>query len=305
MKVLVAGSSGFLGSEVVRLFRADGHHVHEMTRTRSKDEISAGFALGKFPEIQEFRPEIVINCAGIAHRRSDVSYDEFYTGNVEFPRSLAKFSVDAGCRHFIHVSSVSVYGTNSSGRAFVESDPCSPVGDYARSKFEGELALSEELEGKDLCLSILRPATILGEGDPGNIARLIRMIRDRRFIFLGKGQNEKSLIWKSDVALTMLELAREDQNGRIVLNITNDSIKVADLVETICSEMGRDRPLRIPFPNTLAGLLRKTGTGFGKAIGTWFSDERFSNEKLKEVRSPEVNPAEAIKREVRWILNEG
>ena len=51
-----------------------------------------------------------------------------------------------------------------------------------------------------MALTILRLATLYGEGDPRNIKRLIRTLDQGRFIWIGDGRNQKSLLYVRDAA---------------------------------------------------------------------------------------------------------
>ena len=62
-------------------------------------------------------------------------------------------------------------------------------------------------------LTILRMATLYGEGDPGNVARLMRAIDLGRFIWIGNGMNRKSLLHKEDAARASLEVAKTPASG--------------------------------------------------------------------------------------------
>lgn len=64
--------------------------------------------------------------------------------------------------HVVFVSSISVYGTNTSSVVDEES-PCNPVGEYAETKLACERLWLEGLRS-DCALTVLRPSEIIGPG---------------------------------------------------------------------------------------------------------------------------------------------
>jgi nucleoside-diphosphate-sugar epimerase len=74
-----------------------------------------------------------------------------------------------------------------------------PEGPYAESKWQAERFLIDYCQKKGMNLTILRLATLYGEGDPGNMARLIRLIDKGLFIWAGGGKILKAffILWMS------------------------------------------------------------------------------------------------------------
>src|SRR5690606_35152077 len=127
----------------------------------------------------------------------------------------------AGIRSIVLVSSTSVYG----GTAENEDTPTSPANAYGRSKLAAELvALSLAKEYK-IKLAILRMTTLFGRGDRGNVARLIRAVKSRRFVQIGNGTNRKSLIHVSDAARACLVACGRDG----IFNVSSASYEMREI----------------------------------------------------------------------------
>ena len=58
-----------------------------------------------------------------------------------------------------------------------------------------------------MALTILRLATLYGEGDPGNVGRLMRTLDRGRFLWIGDGSNRKSLLYRGDAANACMAVA--------------------------------------------------------------------------------------------------
>ena len=64
-----------------------------------------------------------------------------------------------------------------------------------------------------MALTILRLATLYGEGDPGNVGRLMRKLDRGRFLWIGDGSNRKSLLYKGDAARACMAVAERPASG--------------------------------------------------------------------------------------------
>jgi nucleoside-diphosphate-sugar epimerase len=258
--------------------------------------------------------DCVIHAAGLAHTRKP-SWDEWYAANVTATENLVSEAIDRGVPHFVLVSSVSVYGPDGVDLRD-ESTPCNPEDGYARSKFLAESTATELLRGTPTALTILRLGTVYGEGDRGNIARFIRAIDSRRFIWIGSGENRKSFIYKTDVARAILVAARERPPVPAIYNVTSDPRTVRELVLTICDALHKPLP-RVAIPAAVAqsaatamtalswgsGRLGRLSTDVRKLL----ADDAYNGEKFKAVFQfrEEVSLREGVLRETEWLLRSG
>jgi nucleoside-diphosphate-sugar epimerase len=210
----------------------------------------------------------------------------------------------------ILVSSVSVYGRGES--TVTESHPCRPASEYARSKLQGERAAAAIAATSSLEVATLRMATIYGAGDPGNVGRLISAIERRRFIWVGKGHNCKSLVHVEDAARACVTAALADELPRGgVFNISATPVTMADIVASIANALGRGAPaLRLPTAALLRLAacgrvvpgLRGTSTRARKLIEKWTSDEVYDGTLFRDRFgwTPQVTLAEGMARQVAW-----
>ena len=94
---------------------------------------------------------------------------------------------------FYLISSVAVYGYKNNDAAdgnmkkITEDEACFPKGEYAISRLKAEELAVKICRENDIALTILRLATVIGEGDRGNVSRLIEAIDKKRFVMIGKG----------------------------------------------------------------------------------------------------------------------
>ncbi|MFZ5571240.1 MAG: NAD-dependent epimerase/dehydratase family protein [Thermodesulfobacteriota bacterium] len=199
--ILITGVSGRIGSALGRELAAGNrvkglYHRH---RPAGRDgALLEGMDLQDRSGIKricsEFKPDYVIHCAGIAHQgRKSVPRETYLRINCEAAAGLAEAAFIANPEvHFIHLSSVSVYGETGLAVPTDESHPCRPAGDYAFSKLAAEerLAFIKKKEGAG-SLRILRLAPVYDAAWHFNLDR--RVMLPGRFAFLRVGDGRQRL----------------------------------------------------------------------------------------------------------------
>lgn len=328
MKVLVTGATGFVGRAIVSELNAAGEEVvaigsprpslsgHEIeTQTFIRADIANSDELNDLKTIENV--EIVIHSAGLVHQFGDVSKHDFFNVNVGGTANICELAAALSVKKFLLISSVSVYGNSfGSVTGIDENFECNPKGNYAESKFESENIARKICEANGISLTILRPATVVGEGDAGNVLRLIRSIDRRSFIWLGKGENSKSLLYKKDLAracLMVLKSPVKDVDLKTeVFNVSAKPLKMRTLVKIIEDSLGK-KNARVFFPENIA---RKVLMPFlrvsripkflklNDSIEKWFSNDVYNADKIKKSFGfdPKTSIEDALVREVNWYL---
>jgi dTDP-4-dehydrorhamnose reductase len=142
-KVLILGSKGMLGQELVRVFVEDGKY--ETVGWDVEDIDVTDFEAAE-KKMREYTPDIIFNAVAYnavdACEESDDEYRKAVKLNVEVPGFLAGLAKDLDAV-FVHYSTDYVFGQNDPEHAdgYAEDDAPEPQCRYGRSKREGELAV--------------------------------------------------------------------------------------------------------------------------------------------------------------------
>ncbi|MCI0345149.1 MAG: NAD-dependent epimerase/dehydratase family protein [Chloroflexi bacterium] len=176
MTVAVTGAAGFLGRSVVAALRDDP----AVDRVVAVDRIS-GDRKGVEWLLADIRDralgeklrgvDVVVHLAAVV--LGDMRTAEAV--NVGGTANVAEAAATAGCRRFVHASSVAAYGFGVAGRLLTEEDPLRPLDSfpYSRTKGAAERALDEiEKRHPQLAVIRLRPSIILGPNTHEMAARL-------------------------------------------------------------------------------------------------------------------------------------
>jgi len=202
-KVLVTGSSGFVGGAVVARLRGEGQfHVLETSRRAAplaQDEVCIYDLDNPDPGLDLAAVDCVVHCAARVHvfsRESDqAELESFRKTNVQGTLALAERAAFSGVRRFIFVSTVKVNGEQTlPGMPFTASDLPAPIDPYGVSKHEAEVALLELAKRSAMEVVIIRPPLVYGPGVKANFHTMMGWLAKGIPLPLGCVENARSFV---------------------------------------------------------------------------------------------------------------
>lgn len=326
---LVTGATGLLGSHIAERLIARGGRVRALIRpgadTAFLESIGAELLEGDLTDPDACR-HATRDVRHVYHAAAKVGdwgkWAEFVRDCIDATGQLARASIRAGVRRFIHISSTSAYGHPAEGGAPI--DESAPLGQnlwrawdyYTRSKVESERLLWRLREQDGLPLTIIRPSWLYGERDRTTTARLVRRLRRGGVPLIGPGDNPLSAVYAGNVADAALLAA--DAPGALgeAFNVTdNGPINQRDYLNLWAEAVGGPPVRRIwHYPSVFAAaslievVARLRGRRSPPVItryATWLMGRRlgYSTAKAQQVLgwSPALGYRESIARTVRWF----
>ncbi len=268
-RILVTGASGFLGARVVAELQAAGATVRTTGRQEQQKHLPDYWPadLRHSRELPEMLTGVtgIVHCAGLAHqfRQHNQRASQFQSINCEATERLALTAAVRGVERFVFVSSVSVYAPTVERGLRNENAVPNPLTPYAISKRDAEIRLLRIAAETGMRVTILRMATLYGEGDPGNVGRLMNAIRRRRFVMIGPGENKKSLLHVGDAArgCARAVLQTSDRPAGI-WNVAAAPCSMKEIVAGLSMALGYPPPKYHLPAGLMLGMLR-TGATFG------------------------------------------
>lgn len=246
MRVLVTGSTGFIGPNVARALVQRGHQVRCLVR-RSSDlrplqflpvEVWLGDVLdaATLPAALEDQ-QAVVHLVGIIRERPGATFQRVH---VEGTRNLVAAAKAAGARRFIYVS--------ANGAA---EGPRFP---YLHSKWQAE----QVVQASGLDWTVLRPSVVVGPGD-GFLNQLAAVVRrppagDRTLLpfvpVIGSGRTRFSPLHVEDLARCVAQAVADPALvGRTVAIGGPEQFTYEQLLDLTMEAVGRRRPkLHVPVP---------------------------------------------------------
>ena len=208
MKVLITGSNGMLGHDLIEVLKDN----HELILTTSKTlDITDKNHVIEF--ICENKPDIVINSAAYTNVDGcEENQETAYNINGDGVRNLALGCSEIDCP-LVHISTDYVFNGENT-RPWVEDDEIGPISIYGKSKLKGEEAILEILDK----FFIVRTAWLYGING-GNFPKTM--------LELAKNHSEITVVYDEvgtptytpDLAEAISQLIETDYYG--IYHITN------------------------------------------------------------------------------------
>lgn len=228
--------------------------------------------------------DVVFHLAGLAHQldASQASLAaEYIRVNAHGTRQLVRsFASDNRRGRVVLLGSIGAVRTTSNEVIGPET-PENPDTHYGRSKLLAEQMLSAECADTFVDWCVLRAPLVYGPGAPGNIQRLIRLVRRGWPLPLGLATAKRSMVFVGNLVDALIACGQDSNaSGRIFLVADNEYASVAELVELIAElSSTRVRLINVPrlvmmsaarFADVLAGNRRDRGSSFSKAVDLLF-----------------------------------
>ncbi len=300
MRVLVTGSSGFVGSHLVQRLVSEGHEVTGAdlkappsppvgwrdARIDLRDDGAVRTVVG------QARPEVVFHLAAQASVAISMREPKLdIESNVVATVQLAMAAAEVGARRFVFTSSGgAIFGEAPSVPADDET-PVAPRSVYGASKAAAERYLAILAEERELEVAVVRPANIYGprqdpRGEAGVVAIFAeRMLRDEPVTIFGTGEDTRDYVYVDDVVDAHVRAAEASVPATAVVGtgVETSTRRIFDLLAerteyTRAPEAAPDRP----------GDLRRSALDPKRAGEVWGW-------------SPEVSLGEGLMRTVEWF----
>ena len=303
----IIGGSGFIGRRLTAQLRLRGDSVrvvdivpplnHEVdyqaADVRDRDALTTALK----------GSDVVYNLAAV--HRDDVTPTSLYHDvNVTGASNLADVCRDLGINRLVFSSSVAVYGP-SSGDISEDQTP-SPSNAYGRSKLLAEHLYRDWLSEapRRRTLVIVRPSVVFGEGNRGNVYRLLQQIIRGRFVMVGDGKNRKSMAYVENLCAFLVHVADFDSGIHLYNYADKPDLSMEELVSIILNALGRPPTIRsrLPYPlGYLGGLACDFVAYFMKRelpISALRITKFCSSHDIR-CRSPTINRIRTVNRDLR------
>lgn len=252
-KILLTGSSGFLGGYILHFLENKNYEVIKVGRSL-KSDINIDLSLNKLSKIDV---DYVIHVAGKAHvmPKTEEVKKEFFKVNYIGTNNLLHGLDTTKLQSIIFISSVAVYGKEV-GELIDEKYPTLGNTPYALSKIQAEQSIIDFGITNNIKTVVLRLPLVSGKNPPGNLSAIIEAIDKGYYFRIGKGEAKKSIIAAADVANLIPELF--DLNG--VYNLTDIKHPMISEIDSVIAEKFNKRIKRIP--KGLIWIIAKIGDIF-------------------------------------------
>lgn len=179
MHILVFGKDGQLGKAFHKRFLESVEKSHDMAVQyvgRADCDLTDANALANL--LKQAKPDLIINAAAYTAVDKAESEPELAKAiNTIAPELMAQYAADHGAT-LLHFSTDYVFDGSKSG-SYIEEDLRNPLGQYGKSKAEGEQAIEKVFEvASKGQYAILRTSWVYGDGS-NFIKTILRLAKER------------------------------------------------------------------------------------------------------------------------------
>jgi UDP-glucose 4-epimerase len=202
VKVLVTGSSGFIGKQIVKKL-SHSQVVMDSNNSRRID-------LQNRKQVMKLRPvDLVIHLGGKTPQE-ELGWSEYFDNNVAGTLNVLEYCRQKKVKKLIYVSSY-VYG-KPKYCPIDEDHPINPHNAYTESKYLGERLCKFYCNRSDLNLTILRPFNIFGKSmrEGFLIANLINSVKTGKKLTIVNKDSKRDFLYVDDFVDLILKIKDYD-----------------------------------------------------------------------------------------------
>ncbi len=253
LKILVTGSSGFIGSALFNSLHEKGHKVKGTFRSSKRlsnknlENFFFNVDIDKNTDWSKIlvNVDFIVHCAG---QNSDVSFFKkknlvsYKNINVEGTKNLAYQAAKAGVKRIVFLSSAKVFGEKSKNLSLLtKNSKTSSLDPYGISKIEAEKELMKISEKTGIQVTIIRFPIVYGKGVKGNFEKLMKWISFGFPIPFGLIKNKRSFVGLDNLLdLIVTSLNHPNAAGEILLATDDHDLSTVELLSKISLAMNRN-----------------------------------------------------------------
>jgi nucleoside-diphosphate-sugar epimerase len=267
INILVTGGTGFIGSHLLTALLQQNYQITLAIRNQFLNEFNLPVKIVKVGEIDQKTDwtaslkeiDVIVHLAARAHQLNDQAIDreaEFLRVNCEGTKNLAKQAIASGVKNFIFISSIGAMTTLSED-ILTEESPCRPDSPYGRSKIQAEEGLIELCQNSPMTWTILRPTLVYGSGNPGNMERLMKLVKTGLPLPLGSINNQKSFVYVGNLIDAIIScINHPNAKNQTFIISDGEDLSTSELIRRLGKALDKS-PLLLPFPPELLRLITK------------------------------------------------
>lgn len=287
--IVVTGASGFIGTYVMRALSEAGEYPVGLCRKPTKGLVH-GFDLenpGDYSQVLK-GAKAVVHCAARVHGKEDkkTELEDHLKANRDGTADLVKQAEAAGVETFVFLSTIAVYGVNSSAQAIALNHPENPNTAYGQAKFKAERSVT----ASKMRSVILRVPQVYGPNGPGVWRRMLKLANSAYPLPFDYVGNRRSMIAVQNLADLIRHVVQDETVPQLILATDQHDIGTTQIMSDLRKAFGRPRRLftaPLPLFKLAAALVRRP-----YLFETYFGSLRF--EPTECGWSPVLTPEEAL-----------
>lgn len=284
LNIIITGSSGFVGSNFVKLSSGIGIYEVDLLKTTPDSIDFSGI-------------DSVLHLAAIVHQMKGAPEELYFKVNRDLAFEVAKRAKEQGVKQFVLMSTAKVYGeSTANGGYWNEPSECIPTDPYGRSKYEAE-RLIRGLEDETFKVAIVRSPLVYGAGVKANMFSLIRLVDRFPVLPLGDIPNERSIVYIGNL-VALLNKVIEEQASGIFIAGDRSPLSTTQIIQLIAAGF-KKRVFLLGIPRIVLSVMKRILPSItDRLYGSLVLDNRNTNRVLNF--TPPYSSEEGVREMVDW-----
>ena len=219
--------------------------------------------------------DTILHVAGIAHVDATKDMESmYYRINRDLAVDSCRKAKDEGCRQFVFLSSLIVYGESDSLKtvSIKKDTKPQPNGFYGQSKLDAETGIFNQ-ETDEFLVAAIRPPMVYGKGSKGNYPKLAKLATS--IPFFPEFPNQRSMIHIDNLCECIRLVIANEARG-VFCPQNKEYVSTTDLVCEIARVNGKKMHTTKLF-NPLLRLLAKRIHMINKVFGSLVYEKEVSD----------------------------
>lgn len=240
--ILITGSGGFIGKYFIKKYISK-YNINEFS-----------FLNNSFIDLDLKNIDTIVHLSALVHQMNGASKEEYEKVNVTQTISLAQKAKLLGVKHFIFMSTIKVYGEETTS-IYSENSECQPEDEYGISKYKAERELFE-LEDDLFKVSIIRTPIVYGYGVKANIKNLILLVSKVSILPFKNTDNKRSMVYIGNLCHLIDTIICKEKNGTF-LACDDKTVSTSKFIELIGKSLRKKTFLiKVPFFESLLKFIK-------------------------------------------------
>ncbi|MCL2073856.1 MAG: NAD-dependent epimerase/dehydratase family protein [Marinilabiliaceae bacterium] len=236
MNILVTGSRGFIGTNIINILKNDFVFWEMDIFEKQENNYFTWNEIEKFPWD---KIDVVIHLAGKAHdTKKESDAQSYFDINTELTKKIFDKFLVSNATQFIFFSSVKAVADKVETDFLSENVVPKPVGPYGNSKLQAEQYIQGQ-NWNEKKVYIFRPCMIHGPGNKGNFNLLYKVVNKGIPYPLGAFDNRRSFLNIWNLAFIIKQfIEKKPESG--IYNLADDKpISTNQLIQLIATSTHR------------------------------------------------------------------
>jgi nucleoside-diphosphate-sugar epimerase len=320
MHLFITGISGFIGRRAAERalekgWTVSGMEANETAAQQTANKLGIQVFTGDVSRAEDCnnalqKADIVLHTAAIVKETGD--WNRFREVNVDGTVNIARAAKRAGAKHFIHLSSVMVYGFHYPAYVTEEGPVNGDNNPYCQTKIESENAL-RRLENDGMTITIVRPGDVYGPGSVPWVIRPLEMMHQMQFFHIDGGKGYFNYVYVDNLLNAIFLIIEKKAAG--TFNVTDGAITNKEYFSALGALAGvsfiPDLPSMVIRPlsrviEQVASWQKKEPLINQQAIRYMQRPHPYSSEKIRQHLGyqPEIDLAKGLALTRTWLLQE-